>query len=175
MTNSNWTEPSNSSRTPADTPSAVPPTYPSTPGPNGLPAASFFDSIRRLQIVRPQQGRRAAGVCAGVARRLGIEPLAVRVITVLAALAGVGIFLYGLGWLFLPQEDGRIHAQQLLAGRVTAGAVGAVIVSLSGIGDVPMLPLAPFHRGAPVGGVLVVVAVVLLVVHRRNRRRRLGL
>jgi phage shock protein PspC (stress-responsive transcriptional regulator) len=67
-----------------------------------------------------------AGVGAGVARRFGIDPLLARAIIIgLALVTGIGVLLYGLAWAFLPQDDGRIHAQQLLRGDITAGTVGA--------------------------------------------------
>lgn len=49
-----------------------------------------------------------AGVAGGVARRLGIDPLILRlVLVVLAFFGGAGILLYAVGWLLLPLDDGR--------------------------------------------------------------------
>src|SRR5918998_2058785 len=43
------------------------------------------------------------GVCAGIARRYGIDPALVRVVFVVAAAAGgFGVFLYALLWLVIP-------------------------------------------------------------------------
>ena len=110
----------------------------------GQPGARFFDGIRSLGIVRPDHGRWAAGVAAGLARRWNVDPVAVRLaFVVLTFLGGVGIALYGLGWLLLPHPDGRIHAQQVLTGTVTAGFLGAVLLLLCTphlYG--PLLPLA---------------------------------
>jgi phage shock protein PspC (stress-responsive transcriptional regulator) len=93
--------------------------------------AAFFDGIRRLGVVRPDEGRWAAGVCAGLARRWGTSPGLVRLLFVVAALiSGLGLVGYGLLWLFLPHPDGRIHAQQVLHGVVTGGFVGGVIAIL---------------------------------------------
>src|SRR3954464_8970086 len=105
-------------------------TPPQAPGPQPVPpggpgVASFFDRIRAFGAVRPDEGRWAAGVAAGLARRWGIDPVLVRGGFGLAALfGGIGLLLYGLGWLFLPHPDGRIHAQEVLRGTVTAGVVG---------------------------------------------------
>jgi phage shock protein PspC (stress-responsive transcriptional regulator) len=59
-----------------------------------------------------------AGVCAGVAYRLGIDPNVVRVVAVVLALfGGVGVLLYALGWLLLPeQRTGRSLAERALRG-----------------------------------------------------------
>jgi phage shock protein PspC (stress-responsive transcriptional regulator) len=74
----------------------------------------------------------AAGVAAGLFRRWDLDPIVVRVaFIVLTFLGGLGVCLYGLGWLFLPHPDGRIHAQQLLTGRITAGFVGALLATLA--------------------------------------------
>ena len=43
----------------------------------------------------------------------------------------MGLALYGVLWLLLPHRDGRIHAQQLMSGTVTAGAVGGVLAILA--------------------------------------------
>lgn len=101
---------------------------PAGPPPGGPQIAEFFDRIRRWGAVRPDDGRWAAGVAAALARRLGLDPLLVRgAFVVLALFGGVGLFLYGLGWLFLPEPDGRIHAQEVLRGVVTAGFIGGAL------------------------------------------------
>jgi signal transduction histidine kinase/phage shock protein PspC (stress-responsive transcriptional regulator) len=53
-----------------------------------------------------------AGVCAGLARYLGIDPLFVRVGFVAAtAAAGFGLIVYGLCWLLIPNEAGAAPAR----------------------------------------------------------------
>lgn len=124
------------------------------------PGARFFDRMHRLGMVRPDpgQGRMLAGVAAGIARRYGIDPLPVRIAFVLASLVGgLGVLLYGLGWMFLPQPDGRIHAQEILRGRITAGFVGALLTIL-----VVAHHVLPF---------LVVALVIWMVVHHRRTSR----
>ncbi len=167
--------------TPADQEPASPPSgYGSEPGPsNGpegygtgsgprpAPAAGFFEAFRRLDVVRPDQGRIVAGVCAGLARRWGISPVAVRVVFVLVSLlAGAGLFLYGVAWMFLPQPDGRIHAQQLLQGTVTAGFVGALLAIIAGV------PFEGLDRGPGWVPVLLIALVIWLLVRRRQASRR---
>jgi len=116
----------------------TPPSEPSEPSqpsrPVTPPAARFFDTIRRSGVTRPDRGsgRMVAGVAAGLARRWDIDPIVVRAAFILLTfLGGLGASLYGLGWLFLPQPDGRIHAQQLLTGRITAGFIGALLATLA--------------------------------------------
>jgi len=106
------------------------------PAPSGHSGADeFFDRIRRTGAVRPDQHRWFAGVCAGLARRLNLDPLLVRGIFVaLAVIGGFGLLLYGVAWLLMPEEDGRIHAQEAMRGHVTAGFVGAVLCILADLG-----------------------------------------
>ena len=136
---------------------------PSGQRPAGAPVGTgFFDSIRGAGMVRPDD-RVAAGVAAAVAGRLRIDPLLVRIgFVVLAIVGGVGVFLYGLGWLLLPQQDGRIHAQSLLSGSVTAGTVGAGVTIALGFGNFG----SPWgwDGGPDVGGFIALVSIVLVIV-----------
>jgi phage shock protein PspC (stress-responsive transcriptional regulator) len=148
---------------PIPTPTSTPTPTPTTAN-TGQPGARFFDAIRRLHIVRPDEGRWAAGVAAGLARRWNIHPTAVRIgFVLLTLLGGLGITLYGLGWLLLPHPDGRIHAQQVLTGTVTAGFIGAVLTVLAG---------GPFFGGPFVHGPLLVLALIGFIVWRVTRHRR---
>jgi phage shock protein PspC (stress-responsive transcriptional regulator) len=57
-------------------------------------------------LVRPRNDRMIAGVCAGVARQLGIKPNVVRLLFVLSLLLpGPQILLYILGWVLMPDES----------------------------------------------------------------------
>jgi phage shock protein PspC (stress-responsive transcriptional regulator) len=56
-------------------------------------------------LVRPADDRMIAGVAAGAARALGVDPVIVRIAFVLLALLGtVGVVLYLAGWLLIPDE-----------------------------------------------------------------------
>jgi signal transduction histidine kinase len=59
-----------------------------------------------------------AGVAAGLARRLGIDPLIVRVGFIAASAAGgFGLALYLLGWAVMPGEEGEKAPVERIAGR----------------------------------------------------------
>jgi phage shock protein PspC (stress-responsive transcriptional regulator) len=133
-----------------------------------------FTKIRALGVVRPDEGRWAAGVAAGLARRWGVDPVLVRGgFVALSLFFGVGLFLYGAGWLLLPHPDGRIHAQEVTHGTVTAGFVGSVLALLAG------MPFGDSWSGNGPGfgwsfgpGVLtlaIVGAVAWWLFHRRER------
>ncbi len=94
----------------------------------------FFDRIRRLGVLRPAEDRWVAGVCVGLARRWDVDPVLVRAVTIVLTVLGPGLLLYGLAWALIPQEDGRLHAERVLSGEVTAGFVGACLAVLAGTG-----------------------------------------
>lgn len=75
-----------------------------------------------LPFCRPSGGRMIAGVAAGVARGLGIDPLIVRIAFVVLALAGgAGVPMYLAGWLLIPDEQtGQSLAAELIRA-VSAG------------------------------------------------------
>jgi phage shock protein PspC (stress-responsive transcriptional regulator) len=56
-------------------------------------------------LVRPQRGKIIAGVCAGLARRFGMSPTAMRALFVLSMLLpGPQILIYLALWIILPSE-----------------------------------------------------------------------
>jgi phage shock protein C len=57
------------------------------------------------RLTRSRDDRVIAGVCGGLARYLGIEPVLVRIAALLLIFAGgVGIVLYIIGWIAMPEE-----------------------------------------------------------------------
>lgn len=57
-------------------------------------------------LVRPQNDRVIAGVCAGIGRRFGIDPRVVRIAFVLSMfLPGPQILIYLAGWMLIPDEQ----------------------------------------------------------------------
>src|SRR5690606_3561942 len=144
-----------------------------TAGPSPAPPAenSFFSSVRRAGIVRTSD-RWVGGVCGGVARKLGVDPLVVRAVLVASVfLVGIGLVLYGLAWALLPEEsDGRIHVQELGRGNsdvALLGAAGFVVAGLAA-GD-GRWTLAGWWNAAGFGWVngilwLAVVGVVIAIV-----------
>lgn len=119
-------------------PSSTAPTMdqPFAPAPGSVPgsgSSDFFGWVRGHGIHRGDD-RWLGGVCAGIAHRLGVDPLIIRgVFIVLTLLAGIGVLAYGLAWALLPEPDGRIHAQEAGAGRWSTGMTGALIASILGL------------------------------------------
>src|SRR3954454_6652357 len=161
--------------------STTPPPATEEPTPPGGPGVTqFFDRIRRYGAVRPDDGRWFAGVAAALARRWGVDPLLVRGgFVILAIFGGIGVLLYGLGWLFLPHPDGRIHAQEVLRGVVTPGFIGGLLLVLGNIGTTGW-GRDGWYGPPPFGGGLLFVALVVLGIwwfaggRSRGRRGRPG-
>lgn len=98
----------------------------------------FFDWMRGLGIVRADGW--LGGVSAGVAYRLGIDPLIVRGIIVVAGILGAPVLLlYAAAWALLPDREGRIHLQQLFDGNFQPPIVA--------IGVMTLLSLLPWTSG----------------------------
>ena len=90
---------------------------------------------------RPGEGRVLSGVCAGVAQRLGADPLLVRVAFVAAATTGLGFALYALGWALMPSDESAAPVRRIPTGRaaveVGLGAgllVLSVLLAMRGLG-----------------------------------------
>jgi phage shock protein PspC (stress-responsive transcriptional regulator) len=64
-------------------------------------------AFARQGLVRPQQGRVLAGVCAGLGRRFGIDPWPARLLFVLLLLVipGSQILIYPVLWILMPSEE----------------------------------------------------------------------
>ncbi len=72
----------------------------------------MFDWLRGLGVVRDTDNRWFGGVCSGLARRFGVDPILVRAGAILLALfGGIGLTVYLLAWLLLPDPSGRILAE----------------------------------------------------------------
>ena len=67
---------------------------------------TVHDAMTRQGLSRPANGRMIAGVCAGLARRFGLDPWVTRLLFVLVLLVipGSQILIYPVLWLLMPAE-----------------------------------------------------------------------
>ncbi len=80
----------------------------------------------RPRLRRDRDGGWIAGVCAGIARRIGADPALVRLAFVVATAAGgLGVALYLLAWLVVPAGDAPVRER-----RGPSGARASVEVAL---------------------------------------------
>ncbi|WP_103504388.1 MULTISPECIES: PspC domain-containing protein [Streptomyces] len=62
-------------------------------------------------LSRPNEGRWIGGVCAGIARRFGMEARTVRILAVISCLLpGPQFVLYLALWLLLPSDNSAAKA-----------------------------------------------------------------
>jgi signal transduction histidine kinase/phage shock protein PspC (stress-responsive transcriptional regulator) len=88
-------------------------------------AASSPRPSRPRAITRDPERRLIAGVCAGVGRYFGIDPLWVRIVFVAATAAGgFGVVVYLLAWAFMPAEAGVEPRKLPWSGRRASIEVG---------------------------------------------------
>jgi len=89
----------------------------------------FFAWMRSLDL--PRQPGWIGGVCAGIAARIGVDPLIVRgIVVVLAVLGGPLLIAYAAAWMLLPDHTGRIHAEELGRGNFEPPVAGAGLLVL---------------------------------------------
>ena len=74
------------------------------PGLSWSDASSVPSYMATSTLVRPNNGRMLAGVCAGLANRFGISTGLVRLAFVLFGLFGAGEIAYIVLWIIMPKE-----------------------------------------------------------------------
>ncbi|MGH3319922.1 MAG: PspC domain-containing protein [Streptosporangiaceae bacterium] len=123
------------------------------------------------RLTRGDGDRIVGGVCAGLARRTDIDPVIYRVaFGVLAFVQGLGLVLYGLGWLLLPAEaKAEPSVRRLLRGQLDTGIVAALAVLVLGLVVGPTFFFV-HDPAAPLIALGCVVGLVLLIAHRRGAR-----
>jgi phage shock protein C len=83
--------------------------------------------VQERRLVRPREGRKIAGVCAGVALYTGWDLTLVRLVAVLAAIFGVGmpVLAYFVGWIVMPDAPLALPAQAYTQSGQGPGATNA--------------------------------------------------
>jgi phage shock protein C len=84
-----------------------------------VPALPPPQPMQQQRLVRSRSNRVIAGVCAGLAYHLGIDPTMVRLLTViLTFFVGFPLLAYIIAWVIIPEE------QLYLPGAQMVGPVG---------------------------------------------------
>ncbi|MBT0566770.1 PspC domain-containing protein [Williamsia sp. CHRR-6] len=139
-------------------------------------------TIKRMWTTRPvRDDGSIAGVATGIARRFEVDPNVVKVAFVVAAIfGGSGIFVYVLGWLFLPdvsapdglsRRERRSVREKISRSGVGSGPSTAMIITLVVIAII-FMPDVPWESGGLVGTALLALAWWLL--YRRSPIPRPG-
>src|SRR3569832_519113 len=97
---------------------------------------------RRPRLARDRSNAVVAGVCSGLGRRLGIDPIIIRIAFVVAAVAtrGGAVAGYVLFWVFMDEGDrepapGDVNRVEAMVSRIRVGnwrvAAGVGFLTLS--------------------------------------------
>ena len=108
-------------------------------GPAEIPAPAAGEPQGERLLRRSASDKVLAGVCGGLGRYLGVEPVLLRIAAVVLALAnGVGVIAYVIAWIVIPEERA---GQAVAAARAPRQETGRLVL----------------------GGALVVLGLVLLL------------
>ena len=140
-----------------ETPAFAPlPPSPPTPGPQP-----------RNPLRRTRDNRVVAGVCGGLGRATGVDPVVFRVVVaILAVFGGAGILLYLVGWALIPEEG----VQESWLEQFTRRHGTGVVIALGVLAAIVVLPAVfgfgldggwPFRAD---GGLLLLIAAIAGIV-----------
>ncbi|MCB5165881.1 PspC domain-containing protein [Streptomyces bambusae] len=127
------------------------------------------DPAERPALTRSRRSHVVAGVCGGLGRFFGVDPVIFRVVVaVLTVTGGLGLVGYGIAWLVMPLEgDEDNEAKRLLTGRIEGSTLAAVLLALVGCA----LFLSMVDNGGTLTFTVLVIAAVGAAAHRARRRR----
>ncbi len=123
-------------------------------------------------IRRSTADKKLAGVCGGVARHWGVDPLLVRVGWALLALSGgVGIVLYAAAWLLVPADGSTTSTMDDLTKGQTSSWPREAWVAIVAVAC--LVTFAIFSSTTTIGfGPAVVLALIWYFGYYKNRVRR---
>lgn len=118
---------------------------------------------------RSVSDRYVAGVAGGIGRHFGIDPTLIRVLlAVLTLFGGAGVLIYGVCWLFVP-EEGKDRAA------LHIGAEPRRILLLAAVGIAFLIAMGDafsgFNAGWPIASIAILIAVFLIVRDRQRDRK----
>lgn len=132
-------------------------------GASGGPGSAPRHDLRDLR--RSNDDRMIAGVCGGLGRYTGVDPIIFRIVlATLAIFGGVGLVLYAMAWLLVPDgASGTSEAERLRgAHRNPLSSLGAVALGVVGL--IVLFNVWQHRNNGQVALfiILAVVAVILL-------------
>ncbi|QIM21602.1 PspC domain-containing protein [Phycicoccus sp. HDW14] len=131
-----------------------------------------LERLRRVGIRRDTDRRWFGGVCAGIAARFDVDPLLIRAAAIALTIAGgIGLPLYLVLWLLLPDRGGEILGERALR---HGDAWAIVLAVLAGV--VVLGALVSIGSGGDAWGgsfwLLIPVGLVVWVLATRSRSPR---
>jgi len=136
----------------------------------GSTSSKFWDDILSFGIHRDRSRQWFGGVCAGVARRVDVDPVLIRAAAIaLSLFGGFGIILYLVAWLLMPDEAGRIMARDALDRDSGGDAGGAIALSVLALVVIALIVIG--DNGFLIGWGIVPLAVIGWFFWRQQQRR----
>jgi phage shock protein PspC (stress-responsive transcriptional regulator) len=130
-----------------------------------------FIALRGIDIRRRTDDKWIGGVCSGLADRLGVDPVIIRVgLVVLSLFWGFGIVVYLLGWVLLANDKDEIVAERGLQEGDGGSIVLLCLTALALFGGLT------WGSGGPTGAtaLLIVPFVVFVVWVTQSKTRAQG-
>ncbi|WP_162802929.1 PspC domain-containing protein [Ornithinimicrobium avium] len=141
---------------------------PGTPPPGSSQLDRGLSALRASPLRRDSSAGMIGGVCAGIARQLGVSPALVRIVAVaLALFFGSGVAAYLIAWALLPDDSGQTHVEQGVKGGNAGSIVLLVLAGISALGMISSL-LDSLRWLVPVA---VTAAIVGYVVYAARKKK----
>src|SRR3954467_14922385 len=130
----------------------------------GMSTTASVNAAPRLE--RPREGRMIAGVSAGIARHLNIDPTLVRLAFIVMAVAGgFGIAAYFAAFLLIPEEGSDVPPFRRVGSHRAATVAGVALLVVAALSMIGLLDSHGVVRGlisacvlAGIGGFLLLRA-----------------
>ncbi len=144
---------------------------PQLPHPSGQPQSNrFWDDILSTGLRRDNSRQWFAGVCAGIARRVDVDPVLIRAAFIAMTLfGGFGVVAYLIAWLLLPDDRGRIMARDALSQDASTSATGAIVLSVIAVLVIAAIVFG--DNGILIGWGVIPLAIVGWLFWRHQQRR----
>ncbi|HEX8094568.1 PspC domain-containing protein, partial [Jatrophihabitans sp.] len=161
------TDPGSAGRPPGSgaVPPIPPPAYPAPPpfNPSGGPAPQRW-------LRRSRTDRMISGVAGGLGEYFGVDPVIFRVLfAVLSFFGGVGLVMYGVAWLLVPEPEVGASALDKAIGQLRVRRVPPWLVLIGGA-IVLWAGWFSWWSPGPTFPAIMLVALLMLVLIRRLER-----
>jgi phage shock protein PspC (stress-responsive transcriptional regulator) len=108
-----------------------------------------------------------AGVCGGLGRHTGIDPIVFRIVLVaLAVFGGIGLVIYALAWLLVPEDNATTSEAHRLFHGGLAPTLAAVVIGIIGI--VVLIDFADHWANGRVPALIIAAVIVVILLSRRS-------
>jgi phage shock protein PspC (stress-responsive transcriptional regulator) len=144
------------------------PTQDQPPPPRAAGALDdVFERLHRSDVRRDTDNRWFGGVCSGIAARFGVDPLLIRAAAIALTIAGgVGVPVYLVLWLALPDTRGTVLVERAVRHGDAWAVVLGVVTALFVLGGLLSLGTGNDHWGGSLWLLVPVGLVVWLLVNR---------